>query len=61
MRRANLRRRNRLIEPLYECFVLTKIVALLVFRGRAWLQLLVLCAVIATLSFFVSRMALTSN
>jgi hypothetical protein len=34
---------------------------LLLFRGRTWLQLFVLCVITAALSFFVSRMALTSN
>lgn len=67
MRMAKLRRlhRNRLTEFVYESFVLakiaTRIVTLLLFRGRTWLQLLLVCVAVATLSFFVSRMALTSN
>lgn len=77
MRMAKLRRlhRNRLTEFVYESFVLAKIATrivtlllgiaslntLLLFRGRTWLQLLLVCVAVATLSFFVSRMALTSN
>jgi hypothetical protein len=73
--RRRSRSRNQLTNAAYELFVLGRIAAqigllrakiaaidfALLFRGRPWLQLFVLCVIMGCLSFFVSRMALTSN